>query len=190
MPMHPLILKAIGVIHSPYLQATGAPIQSCMANAVEGSVELLPDYAPALRDLEGFDRIWLLYWFDRCTTARLVVTPFLDQREHGIFATRSPARPNPIGLSCVRLLGIEDLRLRIGELDILDATPLLDIKPYVPAFDCFEAGRIGWLADKIHARVLADDRFQKPVPMPSALAPHSKNQPDGKKEIHEYRKSK
>ena len=130
-----------------------------MAKGVEGSVELLPEFIPGLRDVEGFDRIWLVYWLNRSVAARLVVTPFLDQREHGIFATRSPARPNPIGLSCVRLLGIDGNRLRIGDLDILDQTPLLDIKPYVPAFDCFVAKRVGWLEKKGSECVLADDRF-------------------------------
>jgi tRNA (adenine37-N6)-methyltransferase len=92
-------LQAIGTIQSPFRQASETHIQSCTAKGVEGSVQVFPEFIPALRDLEGFERIWLLYWFDRCTTARLVVTPFLDQSEHGVFATRSPARPNPLGLS-------------------------------------------------------------------------------------------
>ena len=169
--MNPLILKPIGIIHTPFRQAAETPIQSYMAKGVEGTIELFPEFIPALRDLEGFDRIWLLYWFDRSDSARLVVKPFLDTIEHGVFATRSPCRPNPLGISCVRLLGVEGHRLRIGELDILDQTPLLDIKPYVPAFDCFNVERIGWLADKTHGRVLADDRFEKNVPALSPMAP-------------------
>lgn len=163
--MNSLTLKPIGIIHSPFRQAADTPIQSCMAKDEEGTIELFPEFMPALRDLEGFDRIWLLYWFDRIAVPRLVVKPFLDPNEHGVFATRSPARPNPIGMSSVRLLGIEGPRLRIGELDILDQTPLLDIKPYVPAFDCFKTERIGWLENKPLKRVHADDRFEKP-PMP------------------------
>ena len=159
--MSPLILKAIGTVHSPFLRAAGTPIQSAMARGVEGSVEVYPEFVPGLQDLERFERIWLLYWFDRATPARLVVKPFLDQQEHGVFATRSPCRPNPIGLSCVRLLGIDGGRLRIMDMDILDETPLLDIKPYEPAFDCFEARRVGWFEGKGAQLVLADGRFER-----------------------------
>ena len=173
--MNPLILKPIGIIHSPFRQAAETPIQSAMAKDAEGAVELFPEFTPALLDLEGFDRIWLLYWFDRSAASRLVVKPFLDTIEHGVFATRSPCRPNPLGISCVRLLSVEGHRLRIGEPDILDQTPLLDIKPYVPAFDCFKVKRIGWLADKTRDCVLADDRFEKNAPAPSCDG--SANQP-------------
>ena len=91
--MSALILKAIGTVHSPFLRAAGTPIQSAMARGVEGSVEVFPEFVPGLQDLEGFERIWLLYWFDRATSAQLAVKPFLDQQEHGVFATRSPCRP-------------------------------------------------------------------------------------------------
>jgi tRNA-Thr(GGU) m(6)t(6)A37 methyltransferase TsaA len=159
--MSPLILKAIGTVHSPFLRAAGTPIQSAMARGVEGSVEVYPEFVPGLQDLERFERIWLLYWFDRATAARLVVKPFLDEQKRGVFATRSPCRPNPIGLSCVRLLGIDGGRLRIMDVDILDGTPLVDIKPYAPVFDCFEARRVGWLEDKGSATLLADGRFER-----------------------------
>jgi tRNA-Thr(GGU) m(6)t(6)A37 methyltransferase TsaA len=159
--MSTLILKAIGKVHSPFLQAAGTPIQSAMAQGVEGSVEVFPEFVPGLQDLEGFERLWLLYWFDRATPAQLAVKPFLDQQEHGVFATRSPCRPNPIGLSCVRLVGIEGGRLRIMDVDILDGTPLVDIKPYVPQFDCFEGSRAGWLQNKGGQGVLADNRFER-----------------------------
>jgi len=161
--MSTLILKAIGTVHSPFREAAGTPIQSAMAQGVEGSVEVLPEFVPGLRDLQGFERIWLLYWFDRGTPAQLVVKPFLDRQEHGVFATRSPCRPNPIGLSCVRLLGIDGGRLRIMDVDILDGTPLVDIKPYAPQFDCFEASRVGWLQDKGGQAVVADGRFELQV---------------------------
>jgi tRNA-Thr(GGU) m(6)t(6)A37 methyltransferase TsaA len=156
------LLKPIGVIRSPFREASTTPIQSAMAKGAEGSVEVFPEFVPALQDLDGFERIWLLYWFDRAAPGQLVVTPFLDHCAHGVFATRSPCRPNPLGLSCVRLLGMEGGRLRISEVDILDDTPLLDLKPYVPAFDCFEAPRVGWLQNKGDQPVLADDRFERP----------------------------
>ncbi len=159
--MSDLILKPIGIIHSPFQKAVGTPIQSAMAKGAEGWVEVFAEFAPGLRDLEGFERIWLVYWFDRTTPAQLVVKPFLEQQERGVFATRSPCRPNAIGLSSVRLLGVDGNRLRIGEVDILDETPLLDIKPYVPAFDCFKAGRVGWLDGKDTKAVLADGRFER-----------------------------
>ena len=161
-------IQPIGIIHSPFRQADGTPIQSCMAKDIEGAVELFPEFVPALQDLDGFERIWLLYWFDRSVGSRLVVKPYLDSVEHGVFATRSPCRPNPIGLSCVRLLGIEGRRLHVGELDILDQTPLLDLKPYVPAFDSFRVDRIGWLTNKSRKRVLADGRFEKKLSVPSS----------------------
>jgi tRNA-Thr(GGU) m(6)t(6)A37 methyltransferase TsaA len=158
--MSGLILKVIGTVHSPFREAAGTPIQSVMAQGVEGSVEVLPEFVPGLRDLGGFERIWLLYWLDRATPAQLAVKPFLDQQEHGVFATRSPCRPNPIGLSCVRLLGIDGGRLRIVDVDILDGSPLVDIKPYAPQFDCFEASRAGWLQNKGGQAVVADNRFE------------------------------
>ena len=161
--MSRLILKPIGTIHSPFRQAAGTPIQSAMAPGVEGSVEVFPEFVPGLQDLEGFDRIWLLYWFDRATPAQLSVKPFLDTHEHGVFATRAPCRPNPIGLSCVRLLGIEAGRLRIEEVDVLDGTPLLDIKPYAAQFDAFKARRTGWLQHKADDVVVADARFERRV---------------------------
>jgi tRNA (adenine37-N6)-methyltransferase len=159
--MNDLALKPIGIIHSSFRQACDAPVQGAMAKDAEGWVEVLPEFRPGLRDLEGFDRIWLFYWFDRAPPAKLVLKPYLDDKEHGVFATRSPCRPNPIGLSCVRLLGIEEERLRLRGLDILDGTPLLDIKPYVPVFDCFESGRIGWLEGKDAKAVHADGRFER-----------------------------
>jgi tRNA-Thr(GGU) m(6)t(6)A37 methyltransferase TsaA len=158
--MSTLILKAIGTIHSPFRQAAGTPIQSALAQGSQGSVEVFPEFVPGLQDLEGFERIWLFYWFDRATPARLVVKPFLDPQERGVFATRSPSRPNPLGLSCVRLLGIDGGQLRIGDVDILDNTPLLDIKPYAPSLDCFDVHRVGWLENKGGHAVVADDRFE------------------------------
>ena len=155
-----LELTSIGLIHTPHRQAKGTPIQPRWAEGIHGMVEVLPEFAPGLRDLDGFDRIWLLYWFDRARTARLEVVPYLDTQARGVFATRAPSRPNPIGLSCVRLLAVEGALLRVAELDVLDGTPLLDIKPYVPDCDVFPVGRIGWYANARGSRI-ADGRFTK-----------------------------
>jgi len=123
------------------------------------TVEVFPEYAAGLRDLDGFERIWLVYWFDRAKEAELVVTPYLDTTPRGFFATRAPCRPNPVGLSSVRLLGIVGSILEVEGLDILDNTPLLDIKPYIPAFDAFEAKRIGWCENAKGGSIAADGRF-------------------------------
>jgi tRNA-Thr(GGU) m(6)t(6)A37 methyltransferase TsaA len=155
-----LELTPIGLIHSPHLQAEGTPIQPRWTAGSEGTVELFPEFAPGLRDLGGFERIWLLYWFDRAREAQLEVVPYLDTQTHGVFATRAPSRPNSIGLSCVRLLAVEGARLRVAELDVLDGTPLLDIKPYVPDCDVFPVERIGWYAGARGTRI-ADGRFAK-----------------------------
>jgi tRNA-Thr(GGU) m(6)t(6)A37 methyltransferase TsaA len=151
----------IGRIHSPFKQAAGAPIQPSRASGTEGFVRVAPQYAAALKDLAGFDRIWLIYWFDRAAAAKLTVIPYRDVVERGLFATRAPARINPIGLSNVRLLGIEGAVLRIADVDILDDTPLLDIKPYVPAYDNYPVQHLGWIDTVPDRPVLADDRFEK-----------------------------
>jgi tRNA-Thr(GGU) m(6)t(6)A37 methyltransferase TsaA len=153
-----LELTPIGLIHSPHRQAEGTPIQARWAAGIEGTAELFPEFAAGLRDLDGFDRIWLLYWFDRARTAQLEVVPYLDTQTRGVFATRAPSRPNPIGLSCVRLLAVEGSRLRVADLDVLDGTPLLDIKPCVPDFDVFPVERVGWYARARGSRT-ADNRF-------------------------------
>ena len=154
-------LKPIGVIHSPFSRSKGTPIQSALAEGAEGTAVLEPEYAEGLRDLEGFERIWLLYWFDRAAGgADLIVTPYLQDTPHGVFATRAPARPNPIGMSPVRLLSVEGNVLRLADVDILDGTPLLDIKPYVPRFDCFQTTRNGWFDGVGDRRVVADGRFE------------------------------
>jgi tRNA (adenine37-N6)-methyltransferase len=125
-----------------------------------GTVEVFSAFAAGLKDLAGFERIWLATWFDRAAPPQLEVTPYLDTESHGIFATRSPCRPNPLGLSAVRLLRIEGNILHVADLDILDGTPLLDIKPYVPAFDLFAAERIGWCSRLAKGALpVADDRF-------------------------------
>jgi tRNA-Thr(GGU) m(6)t(6)A37 methyltransferase TsaA len=154
-------LIEIGRIHSPFKQATGTPIQPSRAGGTEGFIQLAPQFAAALKDLEGFDRVWLIYWFNRAAAAKLTVIPYRDVVERGLFATRAPARVNPIGLSNVRLLGIEGTVLRIADVDILDDTPLLDIKPYVPAYDNFPVQRLGWVDTVPDRPVVADDRFER-----------------------------
>jgi tRNA-Thr(GGU) m(6)t(6)A37 methyltransferase TsaA len=138
--------RPIGVVHSPFHDTVNVPIQPTAAEGVRGTVEVRPEFVAGLRDLEGFSHIILLYHFHRITQTRLVVTPFLDHEPRGVFATRAPSRPNPIGLSIVRLLGVEGNLLQIENVDVVDGTPLLDIKPYVPDFDHHPAERIGWLA--------------------------------------------
>lgn len=154
-------IKFIGVVHSPFNKPQETPIQPVYAAQAEGTVEVLEPFVGGLADLEGFDRIWLLYWCDRATEPRIRVVPYRDSRERGLFATRAPARPNPIGLSCVRLRGIDRGVLHVSELDILDGTPLLDIKPYVPAFDSFSSARAGWLNEEGTGRTMADQRFYR-----------------------------
>jgi tRNA-Thr(GGU) m(6)t(6)A37 methyltransferase TsaA len=152
-------LKPIGVIRSPFTTSAGTPIQPAFAHGAEGTVEVFDKYAEGLKDLDGFDRIWLVYWFDRVSQVNLLVKPFLDTAQRGLFATRAPCRPNPIGLSCVRLLRVEKNVLHVAELDVLDGTPLLDIKPYAPRFDHLPAARSGWLDATNPDKPTDDGRF-------------------------------
>ena len=151
----------IGVIHSQYKQATGTPIQPCRAYESHGYVALREEFAAGLADLAGFDRVWLIYFFHRAAAAKLSVIPYRDKVERGLFATRAPARPNAIGMSCVRLLEVERSILRIADVDILDGTPLLDLKPYVPQYDNYPVQRCGWLDTVPDKPVVADDRFER-----------------------------
>lgn len=146
--MTEIVFKPIGTIHSPHKTREGMPIQPTGARDVPGSIDLHPCYAVGLKDLEGFSHIILLYHFHRSKGFQLRVVPFLDQHERGLFSTRAPRRPNPIGLSIVRLLSIEGHQLKILDVDVLDNTPLLDLKPYVSAFDAFPDAKVGWLTDR------------------------------------------
>ena len=140
-------MEPIGRIHTPFSKPDGMPIQPTGAVGVKGQVELFVQYRPGLKDLDGFSHIILLYLFDRSEGYNLEVTPFMDTVPRGLFATRAPKKPNPIGLSIVQLDKVEANILHVSNIDVLDATPLLDIKPYVPAFDCPEDVRAGWLAN-------------------------------------------
>ena len=147
--MQEITYKPIGAVHSPFKEPEGTPIQPAASDAL-GTIEIFPEFVAGLKDLEGFSHIILLYHFHRAGRPELVVRPFMDTESRGIFAIRAPSRPNSIGFSVVRLLRIEGNILHVDGLDILDGTPLLDIKPYVPKFDSVDAERIGWLAENVH----------------------------------------
>ena len=149
--------KPIGIIHSPFKDPRGTPIQPRAAIGVRGVVEVFPEYVDGLKDLEGFSHIILLYHFHLVKGYRLLVKPYMDDEPRGVFATRAPARPNPIGFSIVKLLKIDGARILVENLDIVDKTPLLDIKPYVPEFDIFEVKKTGWLEKKVHKLKQARD---------------------------------
>lgn len=154
-------LEPIGTIHTPHTEREGMPIQPSGARGVRGTVEVRPEFEAGLRDLDGFSHVILVYWFHESGPAKLEVVPFLDDRPHGVFATRAPRRPNPIGLSVVRLERRAGCTLHVADLDILDGTPLLDLKPYVPEFDAPQDVRTGWLeqAAERAEQKKADDRF-------------------------------
>lgn len=118
-----------------------------------------PRFWAGVQDLEGFERIWLIYWLHKAPAPALTVTPFLDRHERGVFATRAPARPNPIGISAVRLIAVGASVLEVADVDMIDGTPLLDIKPYVPEFDSYPASKAGWFDESKSEVHLADDRF-------------------------------
>ena len=154
--------RPIGIIRTPFERTEGMPIQPLAALGTHGRIELDQAFEEGLADLDGFSHLTLLYHLHRITAPRLTVIPFLDDRPHGIFATRSPARPNAIGLSTVRLIAITGTTLEIADVDMLDGTPLLDIKPYVAALDDRPDSRSGWFTDRLGAlpTTRADDRFR------------------------------
>jgi tRNA-Thr(GGU) m(6)t(6)A37 methyltransferase TsaA len=151
--------KPIGVIYTPFKSVQGTPIQPTASAGAEGRVVVFPDYVQGLQDLAGFERIWLIYWFDRSRPATMKVIPFRDTVERGLFATRAPSRPNPIGISVVRLDKIEGGTMFVRDIDVVDNTPLIDIKPYVSEFDAFVVSRGGWLENSTTERSQADTRF-------------------------------
>ena len=125
----------VGVIHSPFERPNGTPIQPAGAKGINGSVEVFPQYAEGLQDVEGLSHIILIYHFHLSGEPALIAKPYMDTESHGVFAMRGPSRPNSIGISVVRLVKVEGNILLVKDVDILDGTPLLDIKPYVPEFD-------------------------------------------------------
>lgn len=160
--MDDIVYRPIGVIHSPFTELEGMPIQPSGAGGVRGQVEVMPEFVLGLKDLDGFSYAMLLYHFHRSTGYSLETKPFLDDTPRGVFSTRAPKRPNPIGVSVVRILGIEGGIVEIEDVDILDGTPLIDIKPFIPEIDNREPGKIGWFSRRaLEARTLkSDDRFK------------------------------
>jgi tRNA-Thr(GGU) m(6)t(6)A37 methyltransferase TsaA len=160
--MKEIIYRTIGTIRSPFKDIKGMPIQPTGALDIAGTVEIEASYVDGLKDIEGFSHIILIYHLHLSKRYSLRVKPFLDNHLHGVFSTRAPNRPNPIGLSVVRLVKVEGCTLHIVDVDIVDGTPLLDIKPYVPEFDARKVERKGWLskrADKVYKKK-ADERFR------------------------------
>jgi tRNA-Thr(GGU) m(6)t(6)A37 methyltransferase TsaA len=160
---HHNILRYIGIIHTPHQKMIGIPIQPFIAKGVLGEVEIFTQFREALSDLAGFERIWLIYWCHRAKEFELRIIPYKDAVPRGLFATRAPSRPNPIGISAVRLLMLNEEAggLKVPDVDMLDGTPLLDIKPYVPSFDSYTEAKAGWLDTTQSKTEHADDRFSR-----------------------------
>ena len=154
--MNSIQVKPIGIVHSPFKNTEGTPIQPGGSNA-SGEIEIFDEYLEGLTDLEGFSHIIVLYHFHKIEKEKLTVKPYMDTVFHGIFSTRSPARPNRIGLSIVKLEKINGNKLSIQNLDMLDETPVIDIKPYVPSMDFFEVEKTGWLENNVHKHKTTKD---------------------------------
>ncbi len=159
------VFQSIGIIHSPHKEISKIPIQPVFCNDIEGTIILNNRYIDGLKDLQGFSHIYLFYYFNHSQKTCLRLKPYLSDHEHGIFATRAPHRPNKLGMSLVRLDRIENNTLYVKDLDILDGTPLLDIKPYIQRFDSREDVKSGWqdtvLNDVATVRGLRDFKSQK-----------------------------
>lgn len=153
--------QAIGIINTPHNAKEGMPIQATAAQGIQGTVIIDPQYAEGLTDLEGFSHIYLIYFFHKSVGYQLMTKPFLDDQKHGVFSTRAPKRPNAIGLSVVKLISVKGNVLEIENIDVLDGTPLLDIKPYIPDFDHQEVEKVGWYEDKTDdiGTERSDDRY-------------------------------
>ncbi|HSQ41028.1 MAG TPA: tRNA (N6-threonylcarbamoyladenosine(37)-N6)-methyltransferase TrmO [Fibrobacteraceae bacterium] len=177
-------LCAIGVVHSPFHEATGTPVQPFAAAQYEGgcadvrdypeaprvsaqgsqgTLEIFPEWEEALLDLEGFSRAWILFWCHRSAEPKKHSIPYRDAVPHGLFATRAPARPNPIGISTVRIQAVRGRFIHVSEMDALHGSPLLDLKPYVPLYDSYPDERAGWLEHHPGKKraVKADARFER-----------------------------
>ena len=154
-------ITPIGIIETPFDNLKGMPIQPSGADKIQGTIVIDKGYEEGLSDLEGFSHIILLYHFHKSKGYNLMVKPFMDDQQRGLFSTRAPRRPNPIGLSIVQLIKIENNKISIQGIDVLNGTPLIDIKPYVPGFDAREVTKLGWL-DKNYKKsesLKSDDRF-------------------------------
>jgi tRNA (adenine37-N6)-methyltransferase len=162
--MEPIIINPIGVIHTPFHDVENMPIQPIAAEGVKGYIELFPEYVKGLKDLDGFSHITLVFRFHKITGYELEVVPFMDDQPHGIFSCKAPKRPNAIGISTVILTGIEGNIIHIEQVDMLDGTPLIDIKPFYPRYDNRENVVMGWLEKNKNLpleKLRADDRFKE-----------------------------
>jgi tRNA-Thr(GGU) m(6)t(6)A37 methyltransferase TsaA len=161
--MQTITYHSIGVIHSPLKTPAGAPLQSVSGGRLKGTVQVFPRYVPGLKDLAGFSHVILISHLHLSGRPSLTVRPYLDNVEHGVFATRAPARPNPIGISIVKLRKIRGGTIFIQGLDLVDGTPILDLKPYVPQVDTRKAKKIGWLTQNISKlrQTKSDARFTR-----------------------------
>lgn len=159
--MDSVLFSPVGVVHSPHKELSGMPVQPPSAAGIAGEIEIFPEFAEGLLDIEGFSRIMVFYHLHRSAGPLLSAIPFLDTVPHGVFASRIPRRPNPLGFSVVRLLSRDRNILKIADVDILDGTPVLDIKPYVPEFDSYPNESSGWFAGKLDdmSSKRSDDRF-------------------------------
>ncbi len=162
--MDTITIKPIGVIRTPHKDVDNVPIQPIAAEGIKGYIEVLPEYVDGLLDVDGFSHITLFYHFHKIDGYELLVTPFLDTKKHGIFSCKAPKRPNAIGMSTVKLLSVEKNILHIEQVDMLDGTPLIDIKPFYPRYDNRENVKIGWLAEKAQnvplEELRSDERFK------------------------------
>jgi len=156
-----IIYQPIGIIYTPFSSLQDMPIQPSSARNLRGELVLHPQFTAGLTDLDGFSHIYLIYHFHKTNGYELIVKPFLDDQPHGVFATRAPKRPNPIGMSIMQLISIEENVLTLENVDILSGTPILDIKPYVPAFDKHDHVKVGWLTGKDEQAKIkrSDERF-------------------------------
>lgn len=161
--MQEFIIKPIGTIYSPYKEVNGMPVQPKGSNGAIGKIEINPELTEGLKDLQDFSHVILIYQFHGIKEYSLEVTSLLDNKPHGIFSTRAPKRPNPIGISIVELIDIKDNILNIKNIDVLDGTPLLDIKPYISEFDSYTETKIGWMENvaKNAEIIKSDNRFIK-----------------------------
>lgn len=155
-------LKPVGVIHTPFKTIENMPVQPSAGREVTGEIEIYPEYAEGLSDIEGFSHLYIIFYLNMVKSYKLKVIPFLDTTEHGIFATRSPARPNSVGLSVVELIEVKGNTLHIRGIDMLDGSPVLDIKPYVPDFDHCGIVRKGWFEGRAEkaGEIKSDNRFK------------------------------
>ncbi|MFC1557714.1 tRNA (N6-threonylcarbamoyladenosine(37)-N6)-methyltransferase TrmO [candidate division KSB1 bacterium] len=141
-------LQPIGIIHSPFLRKEDCPKQGVYSKDADARIEVFSEYEEALKDIETFSHIFLLYYFDKAGEIILSLPTFLDDEPHGVFASRHPCRPNGLGLSVVKLLSRDGCMMQVSDIDVLDKTPLIDIKPYVPRFDCHPEATEGWIDGK------------------------------------------